>query len=183
MVRFNCEGSPPFVLMAESFSTPLAIRIAGENPANLQGLILCAGFATSPVHGATRRVAQLLGPLIMRVTLPEAAIRGWLLGRDAPSEMVETARIVMASVRPAVLSARLQAILACDVRDDLRRIAVPIMYLQARHDRLVGPRCLEGIRRIRQEVRAVVVDGPHFLLQAKPRQTAEIVTEFLESLG
>ncbi|MGC2638241.1 MAG: alpha/beta hydrolase [Acidobacteriaceae bacterium] len=182
MVRSLCEDSPPFVLMAESFSTPLAIRIAAENLANLQGLILCAGFARSPVRGAKRWVVSVLAPLLTRAVLPEAAIRAWLVGRDATSTLVRITRETIASVQPAILTARLRAVLACDVRADLLHVTVPLLYLQAQHDRLVRPRCLKGIRTIRPDVRAVVVDGPHFLLQREPQQTAHIVTEFLSGL-
>jgi pimeloyl-[acyl-carrier protein] methyl ester esterase len=183
LVRSNCEDSPPFVLMAESFSTPLAIRIAAENPPNLRGLILCAGFALSPVRGARRWLAAALAPVLMRAPLPEAAIRSWLLGRAEPPEMVTAARAAIRSVQPEVLSARLRAVLTCDVRADLRKVAVPMLYLQARHDRLVPARCAEEIRAARPETRMVTIDGPHFLLQAKPQQTAGIVMEFLETLG
>jgi pimeloyl-[acyl-carrier protein] methyl ester esterase len=182
LVRSMCEDSVPFVLLAESFSTPLAIRIAAENPANLQGLILCAGFVRSPVRGVKCWLASMLAPALVSVPIPEAAIRSWLLGRDATSTLVSAAREAISSVKPAVLSARLRAVLACDVRPDLRKVKVPLLYLQARHDRLVSPRCLEEIRVIRPEIRVVVVDGPHFLLQREPGRTAKIVKDFLSSL-
>lgn len=182
LVRSLCEDSPPFVLLAESFSTPLAVRIAAENPANLRGLILCAGFATSPVRGVKRWVVSMLAPLLMRAVMPEAAIRAWLVGRDATSTLVRNTREAIVSVQPAILTERLRAVLACDVRSDLRHVTVPMLYLQAQHDWLVRPRCLKEIRTIRPDVRDVVVDGPHFLLQREPQQTAQIVTEFLSSL-
>jgi hypothetical protein len=37
-----------FVLLAESFSGPLAIRIAADPPSALVGLILCVTFARNP---------------------------------------------------------------------------------------------------------------------------------------
>jgi pimeloyl-[acyl-carrier protein] methyl ester esterase len=183
IVQSMCEDSPPLVLIAESFSTPLAIRIAAESPTNLRGLILCAGFATSPVCGVGRWIASTLAPLLARIVLPETSIRSWLVGRDAPPTLIKTVRETIAFIDPAVLAARLRAVLACDVRSDLRRVAVPMLYMQAQGDRLVPTRCLAEIRGIRPEIRAVVVDGPHFLLQAKPKQAAGIVAEFLETLG
>jgi pimeloyl-[acyl-carrier protein] methyl ester esterase len=57
-VRAVCPTSGSFVLLAESYSTPLAIKYAVSNPENLEGLVLCAGFATSPVQGWRR----FLGP-------------------------------------------------------------------------------------------------------------------------
>src|ERR1700719_1226395 len=41
--------SNPFLLVAESFSTPLAAMLAATRPPNLAGLILCAGFVTNPI--------------------------------------------------------------------------------------------------------------------------------------
>src|ERR1700761_1771928 len=38
----------PFVLFGESFSGPIAIRIAADPPTGLIGLILCATFAKNP---------------------------------------------------------------------------------------------------------------------------------------
>jgi pimeloyl-ACP methyl ester carboxylesterase len=53
-VRAACPISGPFVLLAESYSTPLAIKYAASNPDNLQGLVFCAGFAKSPIRGWRR---------------------------------------------------------------------------------------------------------------------------------
>lgn len=183
LVRSMCEESPPFVLMAESFSTPLAIRIAAENPPNLRALVLCAGFATSPVRGLKRRLASLLAAALTRLPLPEAVIRSWLVGRDAQSALVNTVRETIASVSPSVLSSRLQAVFACDVRPDLSKIRVPILYLKARHDRLIDQHCLEEIRAILPGLDTEVVDGPHFLLQREPERCARIVSEFLTKLN
>src|ERR1700756_6048956 len=45
LVQFSVEGSEPYVIVAESFSTPLAIQFAATNPPSLKGLVLSAGFA------------------------------------------------------------------------------------------------------------------------------------------
>jgi pimeloyl-ACP methyl ester carboxylesterase len=41
-VQAACPVSRPFVLLAESFSTPAAIQYAATMPPNLCGLVLCA---------------------------------------------------------------------------------------------------------------------------------------------
>ena len=40
--------SQPFVLLGESFSGPIAIRLAAKPPAGLKGLILCGTFGKNP---------------------------------------------------------------------------------------------------------------------------------------
>ncbi len=182
LVRSLCEDSEPFVLMAESFSTPLAIRIAAECPANLKGLILCAGFATSPVRGLARWPSFILSRILMRFVLPDAAIQRWLIGAGAPQSLLTEVREAISSVRPGVLAARLRALLACDVRSDLGKISVPMFYLRAQQDRLIAAQCLDEIQRIRPDVRVVIIDGPHLLLQREFLKTAKVVGEYLENL-
>lgn len=78
IVRATCPQSAPIVLLAESFSTPLAIQYAATNSASLKGLVLCAGFATSPVQGLRRLLCSLLTPFLFRIKLPELAAKLWL---------------------------------------------------------------------------------------------------------
>src|SRR5271165_4006014 len=89
-VRAVCPTSGPFMLLAESFSTPLAIQYAAANPENLVGLVLCAGFATSPVRGWRQLLGRLLAPLLFRIPLPNLAARLWLVGPDAPPSLLAT---------------------------------------------------------------------------------------------
>jgi pimeloyl-[acyl-carrier protein] methyl ester esterase len=182
LVRSFCEGSDAFVIVAESFSTPLAIRIAAENPTNLKGLILCAGFAVSPVRGLVRWLCWILAPVLMRTARADTVIQSWLTGANTPQPLLVAVREAISAVHPSVLALRLRAVLACDVRSDLRRVAVPMLYLQARYDRLVSPRCLDEIQRIRPDIRSAVVDGPHLLLQREPETAGQIVAEYVQSL-
>src|SRR6516162_3575503 len=48
VVRASLPTQEPFVLLAESFSGPIAIAIAASRPAGLRGLILSCSFARNP---------------------------------------------------------------------------------------------------------------------------------------
>ncbi len=180
-VQVACPISGPFVLLAESFSTPLAIKYAASNPGNLEGLVLCAGFATSPVRGWRRFLGSLLAPLMFHVPLPNLAAKLWLVGPDASPSLLAAVRSAVSSVQSRVLAARLRAVLGCDVRAELGRVAVPILYIQAQQDRLVSPSCLEELRRIKPQMAVVALAGPHLLLQREPRRAAETVARFVLS--
>ena len=83
---------------------------------------------------------------------------------------------------PAALSARFRAVLTCDARAALENIAVPILYLQAKKDRLVKESSLDKIRRIKPRTVVAVILGPHLLLQREPQRAAEVVMEFVRQL-
>lgn len=180
-VRVACPISEPFMLIAESFSTPLALKYAATNPANLQGIVLCAGFATSPVRGWRRFLASLLAPVIFHVPMPNIAVRRWLVGADASPSLLRAVRAGVASVKPDVLAARLRAVLACDVRGAVDRIGVPILYIRAEQDRLVRALCAEELRQIKPEMAIAILEGPHLLLQRQPQRAAEVVVRFIQS--
>lgn len=83
---------------------------------------------------------------------------------------------------PAVLRARLRAILDVDVSKDLAIIQAPTLYVRARHDRLVPSSAGDHIARLGRKVRLVDLDGPHALLQARPVQAARLVAEFVAEM-
>jgi pimeloyl-ACP methyl ester carboxylesterase len=182
MVESIVPPSEDFVLLAESFSTPLAIQYASTNPPNLRGLILCAGFATSPLRGWRRSFAQLIAPVAFRLPLPKIAIARFLIGANAPESLHAAVRAAIRSVKPAVLSARLHQILAVDVRLALSKVSMPILYVRAIQDRLVRDSCLEEIQRINPQIEVAQIRGPHFILQREPRQSADVVVKFLKNL-
>jgi pimeloyl-[acyl-carrier protein] methyl ester esterase len=183
LVGSVAPAAAPFVLVAESFSTLIAIQYAATKPPNLKGVVICAGFVTSPARGWLLRIGSFFSPILLRFPLPEFVTRRFLAGQDAPSSLVAAVRVAVSSVKPKVLSSRIQAVLASDTREELRQIAVPILYLQAGQDRAVGPSCFAEIQRIKPQTALVTIAGPHLLFQREPRRTAEAVMEFIQKLG
>jgi pimeloyl-[acyl-carrier protein] methyl ester esterase len=181
-VQSAIPNSEPFVLIAESFSAPLAIQCAAKNSPNLKGLVICAGFATSPIRGYRRFLGSLLSRILFFAVLPEFAAKFWLVGPDAPPSLLAAVRGAISSVQPKVLAARLRAALACDARAQLSRVVVPILYVQAKKDRLVSALCLEDIQRIKPHTAVAIIDGPHLLLQRRPQRAAQVVSEFVQQL-
>jgi pimeloyl-ACP methyl ester carboxylesterase len=173
-------GPEPFVLVAESFSSPIAVQVAARKSPNLQALILCAGFASSPIRGWRRRLLPLFGWPLRRVHPPSFFLRRWLVGQGAPDSLVKAVRNAVTSVRPEVLQARFKLTSTCDARAELAQVGVPILYLQADGDRVVPPRCLEEILRINPEIITATIEGPHLLLQTRPRQAVEVIVKFIE---
>jgi pimeloyl-[acyl-carrier protein] methyl ester esterase len=174
--------SDSYALLAESFSSPLAVQCAAGNPENLRALILCAGFSTSPQGGWLRPFISLFAPIVLRFGLPAFAIRSFLIGRDAPEALVSAVQCAVSSVRPRLLAARIRAILACDVRSELTQVRAPILYLRATEDKLVRAQSMEEILRIKADTKVISIAGPHLLIQREPRRSAEAVVGFLRQL-
>lgn len=174
--------SQPFVLVAESFSTPLAAKLAGANLAGLKGLVICTSFISNPIRGWLRALRGLARPILFRVSPPQFVLNRFLIGAKAPRDLRNEVRRTLRSVPPEVLAFRVQAVMTCDATEELARISVPILYLQAGHDRLVGKSAFEEISKLKPDVILKVISGPHLLLQREPQKAADTIMEFIAHL-
>jgi pimeloyl-[acyl-carrier protein] methyl ester esterase len=182
LIRISVPASKPYAIVAESFSTTLAIQFAATHPPNLKGMVLSGGFVTSPIRGLMRSICLFLMPIMPYLPVPEFASGFMIFKSTAPDSLQVRVRNAVASAEPRVLMERARTVLTCNALEELSKVSVPMLYLQARHDRLVSAVCLEDIRRVKPEIEAVVLDGPHLLLQQMPQQTAEIVANFVRRL-
>lgn len=168
----------PFVLLAESFAGPIAIQLAAEENPLLQGLILCCTFARNPRPGLAW--SRFLIGLLPVSRVPRFVVGHALLGRFATPTLRAAIASAVAQVAPAVMRARLHAVMSVDVSKQAARMRVPC--LRAKHDRLVPRDAFEYIQRLAPATRTSMVDGSHCLLQAAPQDAARLVAAFLHEL-
>ena len=165
-------------VVAESFSGPLALRVAADCPAQVSSVVLVASFIRPPLPTWVRHV---MFPVLFRAPPPATVLRRLLVGRDAPDSLVHEVAASIRRVRPGVLARRLRDVLSLDDAgaEALRRCRAPILYLAAAGDALVWPRSLAAIRSVRADVRVATVPGPHLLLQAQPQAAWREIERFL----
>ncbi|MCB9678801.1 MAG: hypothetical protein H6737_27100 [Alphaproteobacteria bacterium] len=170
----------PFLLVGESFSGPVAIRLAAERPEGCVGLVLVATFARNPVP-LPAWLVQMAAPGLFAVSPPPFAVRAFLTGPDATDGLVGLVRSSIAGVSRSVLRQRLTLVSGVDVTDDLARVDVPILYLQALRDRLVRPTSLVEIRRVRPDIAVETLDCAHLVLQCRPVEALERIRAWWSS--
>jgi pimeloyl-ACP methyl ester carboxylesterase len=166
-----------FILLGESFSGPIAIRIAARSPAGLVALILCGTFAKNPFPwlGWARPLAAYL-PL---KSLPRWMRAPLMWGSASPQRAPARTERAMADVSPDVIRRRIGALLAVNETAALTRIHLPILVLRARHDRVISPAATRWILRAQPGAELSEVDGPHLLLQTRPTECAAVVLHFI----
>lgn len=168
----------PCLLIAESFSGPIGIRLAAQSPRQFAGLVLCASFARTPSGMLPRPLARVASRLPMDA-LPMGLVTTMMLGRWSTPAWRDRTRAAISAVDPHTLRWRLQAALDIDVRDTLARIRVPVLYLQASADRVVSAASARLVCSTLPHTQMQVVEGPHFLLQAQPQRCATLITRWL----
>lgn len=166
------EGDRPWFLLGESFSSPLAIMLAASRPPGLAGLILSTGFARAPRPW----LARALAPWAAWHRFCPGPLLAWsLFGGSADTATLAAVRAELATVAPEALAARLREVATVDARAALAGLTLPTLALRARRD-LIVPAAL-GAETVRE------FDCGHLLLQAKAREAAPVIGDFVRRLS
>jgi pimeloyl-ACP methyl ester carboxylesterase len=176
-VRSALPRDRPYVLMGESFSGPIAMRIAASAPAGLAGVVLCATFAKNPypLLGWVRHFAFLLPIKSLPRWLRAALMWSSKNAARAPAQ----AERAIAGVADAVVRRRIAALLTVDASAALGRIMVPVLIIYAKNDRVVPQAATRWLTSLVPEAGVADIDGPHLLLQACPEECAAAVLKFM----
>lgn len=179
-IEARLPANGPYVVIAESFSGPLAIRLAAAKPQGLLAVVLVATFHTRPVSRWLASFRPLLTRAVFSLPLPGAVVRGLLTGAAAPTELVDAFRIAVASVDPVVLAGRAKAALAVDVSAEVTRSQVPMLFIRATRDALVRDTIIDEMRALNPSLESAEVVAPHLVLQCAPDESAAAISAFID---
>jgi pimeloyl-ACP methyl ester carboxylesterase len=160
------------VLVAESFSGPLAVMVANRCP-QIAAVVLCASFIVPPV----KLSAVWLPSFLWHRPPPAFFIRLLLTGGDRA--LAESVRRAVADAPGDVIADRVATVLRVDVRDELAALDRPLLCLKATRDRIVRVDSTATIRALKADAELVDIDAPHLLLQSNPRAAWEVIAPFL----
>lgn len=183
-LRTHVEARLPtdseFVLVAESFSGPLAIKLAAQKPPRLRGIVLCATFST--LAGSWLRTASPIASAVSPHAVPIPVLSWLLMGRRATPELLHTLRDSLRCVRGDVLKARALAALDVDVTSEARSLNLPVLVIRPTRDRLLPSMVYERTMSGLSNARTCLVDGPHFILQTNAAACALEIESFLRGV-
>src|SRR3984893_1523215 len=168
-----------FVLLGDSFSGPIAIRIGARPPPGLVAVILCGTFAKNPFPWLWW--ARPLAAYLPLKALPRWVRAPLMWGSSSPQRAPAQMQRAIAGVSPAVIRRRIAALMAVDASPALGAIKLPTLVLRARRDRVISHAATRWILRTLPGAQLVEIDGPHLLLQTRPAECAAIVLEFMRA--
>jgi pimeloyl-ACP methyl ester carboxylesterase len=167
--------SEPFILVGESFSGPIAIAIAAAARTHLRGIVLVCSFAKAPAPSFLGWLPLWRAPIALAAAI--------LLGRQSSPSQRERLTSAMRTVGAETWQTRLRSVLSVDVTEELHAIKVPVLYLRAKDDRIVRRSAWHLIERLLPSAKLAEIEGPHFLLQAKPVESAARIVAFAKEVG
>jgi len=177
LVTSRIPKEKPYFILGESFSGPLSIMAATRHPENLLGLILAASFVTSPMPRWINRLKRFAkGPILdLR---PRSHINDRLMGKKCSEKTRRWVDESMPRLSRDVISARVQAVLDVNVREELKNLKAPVLYIAGSGDWLVGKKCIDAVWLCRPDVVIKVLDACHMVLQTRPDDSAKVIIDF-----
>lgn len=172
----------PFVLVAESFSGPLALALARRAPPALRGVVLVATFVECPIPRVPRSLAARLAPILTRLPPPRSLVRRLLTGTDSDGKLVDEFVEASRHVDPGVLAMRMLEVIDVDARAALTECPVPVTYLGGARDALLPRHLPTTLQRLRPSLTVTRLDAPHLVLQRAPREACDAIDAFLATL-
>lgn len=173
------DWSKPRILIAESFSGPLAINVAAKFPYSVQALVLAASFCASPSNPSLALLP--LRPLMM-LKPPLATIRHFLIGSDASAAEATQLRSIVSSIPAKVLSQRIRSILTLEASDCPSLPETPMLILQASNDNLVPWDSQNQLCMHYDHAVSHWLEAPHLILQKCPAQCHALISHFLSTI-
>jgi pimeloyl-[acyl-carrier protein] methyl ester esterase len=172
----------PLVLVAESFSGPVAISLASSFPSCIKGIVFCATFMkfTRPFLLGTAKYIPL--SLLLRRPAPGFLLYFLCGGRPFSDKLVPLFRQIEKLVKPEVMAHRIRMLSEVDATTDARTLDLPCCYIQATGDKIVPARCVVPFREYLPDIIVKTVDGPHGILQAQSEACIKIIMEFANGL-
>ncbi len=175
----NALPDGEFILLAESFSGPIAVQLAQMKMAHLKGIIFVATFI-SPPRKWLINVARNL-PIKWLNRLPAAQFIQKLLFFDTnvSPEMLSLFNEIIQSIPSIVLSSRLKSIATLDT---LRfNCLLPTLYISATQDKLVSTSKLKEFQCCFENLSIQSIQGPHFIAQSKPKECGQVIMNFIRN--
>lgn len=166
----------PLILVGESFSSPLVMRLGEQERQRVQALVIAGGFCASPASPALSLIP--VQPLIL-IPPPAAVLRKFLAGPDASDALIARLSDAIRSVPSAVLAERVRVILALQESDCPSPRDVPTLLLQAKQDAILPWEAQSRLERHFTEPEVIWLDSPHLLLATRPEACREAVLAFL----
>jgi pimeloyl-ACP methyl ester carboxylesterase len=168
----------PFVLLGESFGGPLALKVAGTQPAGMLALILCSTFMRNPVRFQPAWLRHLVWPGRFGLYPQFAQMKAKFRGYSTP-DLREFYVKEMKSVQPAVIADRIRSALAINVQRELAQCAAPVLYLRGRKDRLIARHNMLDMQRCQPNMRTLTLDAAHCVLQLRPAEAKQAILNFV----
>jgi len=179
-VQAALPANEDFVLLAESFSGPIAYDLGLKANSHLKGLIFVASFLTNPKPYLLRLRQFAPIKLYYHFQWPGKIVRHLVLRGGLSKELHALYWKAVNQAGAQRIRQRLDCL--AELEEPTKVLSLPSICLHADNDALVEQRCQEDFIHWCNDLNSYSLPGSHFLLQVAPEKCAEVITDELSRL-
>lgn len=173
--------TPGYSLLAESLAGPVAAVVMANRPDQVGPSVLCSTFARSPLVAMTRVANLVPNGMVSIGALSDFCFDVDEVDGEDFSETQPLPVNVTEQIDGTVLKHRLAVLSRIDISALLPQITVPILLMHGIHDKIVSSQDADLFESNLPRVTRANIDGPHLLLQARPRECAEWIVRHVQA--
>lgn len=181
-IREVMPWGQPYILLAESFAGPMALKFAAEQHENIDAIVLCSAFFSKIAAPSPSWTSFFTKEKWFENATPDSAVKQLVTGGVCEPSLLAAIKSAISSVKPEVLSHRIRLMFETDVTAALNEIKAPILCLAGSQDKLGSAQATKMLFSIKPDAGSVMLDTSHLVLQTKPREAIEAIQKFLEKL-
>lgn len=171
----------PVSLVAESFSGPIAMSLLAMDRSRFHASVLSATFCKSPLPlltGISKHVPEML---FSSNPASKAFLDLLVTGSNASPEIRSKSRELLDKVSRRKFQQRIVLVNEVNMVEELKKIEVPLLYIQATKDRIVLSDSGAEIMKHTKNMQIIKVDGPHMILQVQAKRCADLIINHVTS--
>jgi pimeloyl-[acyl-carrier protein] methyl ester esterase len=172
-------GNRRILVVAESFSGAVGVRICEEWKEKVAGLVLVNSFLTPPGWGLMKGVPW--GLIFAAPTVKWGVKQVLMQGRSETG--IRAVCKAIGQVKGDVMAERARMIARVDERERFARLEVPVLALRGLSDRLVSRAKVMEMKTLNKRVTVKEIEGPHLLLQARPKEAWGAIEEWWRGMA
>lgn len=169
-----------FIIIAESFSGPIAAMIAQENSSQMKGAIFVATFLSPPKKMLLFFARILPLKIFLYAPLSRHFLRSMFFGKDADDALIKLFIDIIKTVPSSIIKQRLASVSALKTKSFKNEM--PAIYIRALSDKFVSEQKMLAFKNYFPNIKFKGLDVEHFLLQSKPNEVAIVIEEFTNSV-
>jgi len=171
------EADPPPVILGESYGSQVVLRLLRDHPGVFRAAIFVGGFGDIPKPFLLGLSRWLPVAWTFRIPRPRWVLETWTYDRNTDDRWLDHHIEVTEKVSPEVMAGRVREM--ATLKPIRREVAVPVLYLQGTHDRLVPARCMTYFEQWCTSLEVARPARSHMIVQTEPEKSADLVAAFL----
>ena len=181
-IREVMPWNEPYILLAESFSGPLAIKFAAEQPENIHALVLASAFFSKIDAPPASWTSFFTKEKWFERATPDSAIKQLVTGGVCEPSLLNTIKQAIHTVKPEVLAHRVRLMFEIDFSNALQDLRAPLLCLAGAQDKLAAPQAIQNLLAAKENSKCVNFNSSHLLLQTHPKEAIEAIQDFVNNL-